>query len=200
LPSSSSPESARALTPMKRCRGVYDGSFGSALAFAAKAYQHTACQLGEMAKDPDTGMKRFAHSALAKAQDLCLPYCGMHVERVDDPRHGFVFRSPTCSGVCSSSTHCSDCASRTSTALREIKRSIKPECNGEKINPQTMNTNTVEWHFGNARQMVGRSTNKLTAAGFDNADKKTSTFNTANMAIVGNNSPGVNIFDSKKQY
>ncbi len=66
LPSSPSPESACALTPMKRCRGVYDGSFGSALAFAAKAYQHTARQLGEMAKDLDTGTKRFAHSALAK--------------------------------------------------------------------------------------------------------------------------------------
>jgi hypothetical protein len=63
-----------------------------------------------------------------------------------------------------------------------------------------MNTNTVEWHFGNARQMVGRSTNKLTAAGFDNADKKATTFNAANMAIVGYNSLGVNIFDSKKRY
>ncbi len=72
--------------------------------------------------------------------------------------------------------------------------------NGERINPRTMNTDTVEWHFGNARQMVGGSTNKLTAAGFDNADKKASTFNAANMAKVGNNSSGVNIFDSKKQY
>jgi hypothetical protein len=87
------PELARALTPMKWCRGVYDGSFGSALAFAAKAYQHTACQFGEMARDPDTGLKRFAHSTLAKAQDLCLPYRGMLVERADDPHHGFVFRS-----------------------------------------------------------------------------------------------------------
>ena len=53
-----------------------------------------------------------------------------------------------------------------------------------------MNTDTVEWHFGNARQMVGGSTNTLTAAGFDNADKKASTFNAANMTIVGNNSLG----------
>jgi hypothetical protein len=68
LPSCPLPELARALTPMKRCRGVYNGSFGSALlAFAAKAYQHTACQLGEMARDPDTGLKRFTHSALTKA-------------------------------------------------------------------------------------------------------------------------------------
>jgi hypothetical protein len=67
LPLRPSPELTRALTPVKRCRGVYDGSFGSALAFAAKAYQHTAHQLGEMARDPDTGLKRFAHLALAKA-------------------------------------------------------------------------------------------------------------------------------------
>jgi hypothetical protein len=126
LPLHPSPELAHALTPMKRCRGVYDGSLGSALAFAAKAYQHTARQLGEMARDPDTGLKRFIHSALAKAQDLCLPYRGMLVERADDPRHGFVFHSQPCSRVCSSGTHCSDCTSRTSTALREIKRLIEP--------------------------------------------------------------------------
>jgi hypothetical protein len=72
--------------------------------------------------------------------------------------------------------------------------------NSKKINPQTMNMDTVEWHFGNARQMVGRSTNKLTAASFDIADKKAGTFNMANMAIVGNNSLGANIFASKKQH
>ncbi len=70
---------------------------------------------------------------------------------------------------------------------------------GERINPQTMNTNTVE-ALGNARQMVGGSTNKLTAVGFDNADKKASAFSAANMGIVGNNSLGVNIFDSKNRY
>jgi hypothetical protein len=42
---------------------------------------------------------------------------------------------------------------------------------GESISPRTMNTDTVEWFFGDARQMVGGSTNKLTAAGFDRADK-----------------------------
>jgi hypothetical protein len=65
---------------------------------------------------------------------------------------------------------------------------------------RAMNTDTVEWHFGNATQMVGGSTSKLTAAGFTNADKKASTFNMANMAIVGNNSPGANVFASKKKY
>jgi hypothetical protein len=39
-----------------------------------------------------------------------------------------------------------------------------------------MNTDTVEEQFRNARQMVDGSTNKLTAAGFDNTDKKASTF------------------------
>jgi hypothetical protein len=59
--------------------------------------------------------------------------------------------------------------------------------NGKKITPRTMNTDTIEWHFRNARQMVDGSTNKLTAASFDSADKKASTFNAANMAINGNN-------------
>jgi hypothetical protein len=35
---------------------------------------------------------------------------------------------------------------------------------GEKINLPTMSTDTVKWHFGNARQTVGKSTNKLTTA------------------------------------
>ena len=46
---------------------------------------------------------------------------------------------------------------------------------GQSISPQTMkNIDTVEWFFGDARQMVVSSTNKLTAAGFDQADKKAS--------------------------
>jgi len=38
---------------------------------------------------------------------------------------------------------------------------------GESISPRIMNTDTVEWFFGNAHQMVGGSSNKLTVAGFD---------------------------------
>ena len=52
-----------------------------------------------------------------------------------------------------------------------------------------MNTDTVEWFFGDAQQMVGGSTNKLTVAGFDQADKKARTFNAAKFYTVGNNSP-----------
>ncbi len=50
-----------------------------------------------------------------------------------------------------------------------------------------MNTDTVEWFFGDARQMVGGSTNKLTVAGFERASKKASTFNAAKFSLVGNN-------------
>jgi hypothetical protein len=53
---------------------------------------------------------------------------------------------------------------------------------GKSIHPQTMNTDTVEWFFGDAWQTVGGSTNKLTTAGFDRADKKASTFNAAKFA------------------
>ena len=34
-----------------------------------------------------------------------------------------------------------------------------------------MNTDTVEWTFGDEIQMVGGSHNKLTALGFDRGDK-----------------------------
>jgi hypothetical protein len=42
--------------------------------------------------------------------------------------------------------------------------------------------------------MVGGSTNKLTVAGFNQADKKASTFNAAKFSLVGNNSTEANMF------
>ena len=48
--------------------------------------------------------------------------------------------------------------------------------------------------------MVGGSTNKLTAAGFDHADKKASTFSSAKFSLVGNNSTGDNIFGRNKRF
>jgi hypothetical protein len=54
--------------------------------------------------------------------------------------------------------------------------------------------------FGDARQMVGGSTNKLTAAGFDQADKKASTFNAAKFYLVGNRSTGTNMFGRNKKF
>ncbi len=57
-----------------------------------------------------------------------------------------------------------------------------------------MNTDTVEWHFADARQMVRGSTNKLSATAFDIADKKAGCFNAANFSLLGNNANGVNAF------
>ncbi len=71
---------------------------------------------------------------------------------------------------------------------------------GESISPRTMNTDKVEWFFGDARQMVGGSTNKLTAAGFNHADKKARTFNAAKISLIGNNSTGDNIFGRNKRF
>ncbi len=48
--------------------------------------------------------------------------------------------------------------------------------------------------------MDGGSTNKLTAAGFDRADKKASTFNAAKFSLVSNNSTGDNIFGRNKRF
>jgi hypothetical protein len=69
---------------------------------------------------------------------------------------------------------------------------------GESVNPRTMNTDTVEWFFGDARQIVGGSTNKLTAAGFERASKKASTFNAAQFSLIGNNATEANMFGRNK--
>jgi hypothetical protein len=54
--------------------------------------------------------------------------------------------------------------------------------------------------LGDARQMVGGSTNKLTAAGYDQANKKASTFNATKFYLVGNNSTGANMFGRNKKF
>jgi hypothetical protein len=70
----------------------------------------------------------------------------------------------------------------------------------ESIIQKAMNTDTVEWFFGNARQMVGGSSNTLMAAGFDQADKKASMFNYAKFSLVVNNSTGHNMFGRNKRF
>ncbi len=67
---------------------------------------------------------------------------------------------------------------------------------GESVMPQIMNT--VEWFFGDARQMVSRSTNKMTARTINWADKQASTFSAENFALVGNNSTGANLLGRKR--
>jgi hypothetical protein len=61
-----------------------------------------------------------------------------------------------------------------------------------------MNTDTVKWHFADAQQMARGSTNKLSAAAFDIADKKAGCFNAANFSFLGNNANGINVFGRKK--
>jgi hypothetical protein len=71
---------------------------------------------------------------------------------------------------------------------------------GKSINPRTMNTDTVECFFGDARQMMGSSTNKLTAAGFEHARKKASKFNAAKFSLVGNNATGANMVGRNERF
>ena len=68
------------------------------------------------------------------------------------------------------------------------------------VNPRSMNTDTVEWTFGDERQMVGGSHNKLTALGFDRGDKKSNAFNAAKCRLVGNNKDGEIFFQRKNRY
>ncbi|KAL7533595.1 hypothetical protein ACHAXR_005333 [Thalassiosira sp. AJA248-18] len=65
------------------------------------------------------------------------------------------------------------------------------------INPSSMNTDTVEWFFGDARTMLDGSTNKLPVLGFNHADTKQSAFNAARCNLQGNNATGENIFGRK---
>jgi hypothetical protein len=111
--------------PLKKCRGVYQGYLGSAIAFATKAYKHTVQQLGEMARDSNAGVRRLSESMLARSQDVCLPFCGVLAIRADDLSNGFLFRSLSCSGDCSSGVRCSYCTSRNAMVI-EIRNSIKP--------------------------------------------------------------------------
>jgi hypothetical protein len=70
----------------------------------------------------------------------------------------------------------------------------------KSISPRRKNTDTaVKWFFLDAPQMVGGSTNKLMAAGFDRVEKKASTFNAAKFSLVGNNSSGANMFGRNKK-
>ena len=70
----------------------------------------------------------------------------------------------------------------------------------EETRSRSMSTDTVEWEFGNGRQIVGGSHNKLTALGFDRSDKKSNVFNAAKCRLVGNNKTGKNFFKRAKRH
>jgi hypothetical protein len=76
---------------IKKVQGIIHNYFGSTITFAAKAYWHTVQQLGETARDPNAGMRRFTKSLLVRSWDMCLLFCGVLVSRADNPSNGFVF-------------------------------------------------------------------------------------------------------------
>mmetsp|Transcript_21657 Transcript_21657/g.32094 ORF Transcript_21657/g.32094 Transcript_21657/m.32094 type:complete len:187 (+) Transcript_21657:3-563(+) len=57
---------------------------------------------------------------------------------------------------------------------------------GYTINPAKLNTDPVEQHFGNSRQFVGGSTQGLTMAGWNHADKKAGLAQRGGFGKVGN--------------
>jgi len=66
-----------------------------------------------------------------------------------------------------------------------------------KMTLPTLKMHRAAW-LGQRVDMRGGSTNKLTAAGFERASKKASTFNAAQFSLVGNNATGANMFGRNK--
>merc|ERR1711957_193110 len=60
----------------------------------------------------------------------------------------------------------------------------------EKINPRVINTDVVEWFFGDARSMCGGATNKLRAKCANAADIMAGAFTRGRHGVVGNNKSG----------
>ena len=58
---------------------------------------------------------------------------------------------------------------------------------GEKINPRNMNTDVVEWLFGDGRQMVGGNANKITLRQWGHASFKAGAFSAGQHGVVDNN-------------
>ena len=71
---------------------------------------------------------------------------------------------------------------------------------GEQINPKSMNTDTVEWNFGDIRIMQGGRTNKLNASAMKRGAKKANAFNAAKCHLTGNNKNGDNHFGRAKRF
>ena len=68
---------------------------------------------------------------------------------------------------------------------------------GMTIDPRAINTDPVEHHFGNGRQMVGGSTNSMTTSAWGHSDAKSGLAKTANYSNVGNNRHAEDHFNSK---
>ena len=69
-----------------------------------------------------------------------------------------------------------------------------------KINPRTMNTDCVECFFGDGRQFVGGSTDKLGVWQWDIADFKAAALCASKHDLVGNNKSGEQYFERNKRF
>ena len=67
-----------------------------------------------------------------------------------------------------------------------------------KIRPGSMNTDAVEWFFGDLRSMVTGATNKVTAKMAYHGGKKCNAFNEAKMKLIGNNASVKDNFGRQK--
>ena len=130
---------------------------------------------------------------------MLLQHYGLALQQALSPEDGFIFRSAGCSGRTgpeSCSTRCNSCRASSNNATHYASRAHSPFFAEEtwfriralilthvcvieicciqkhvSVNPRSMNTDTVERTFGDKRQMVGGSHNKLTALDFDRGDK-----------------------------
>ena len=62
-----------------------------------------------------------------------------------------------------------------------------------------INTDGVEWFFGDARSMVGDVKNKLQAKAANAADRKSGAFNSGRHGLVGNNKSGIDSVFKREQ-
>jgi hypothetical protein len=74
--------------------------------------------------------------------------------------------------------------------LPSIELNAQQSNNRSYKKPRVINTDVVEWFFGDARSMVGGSTNKLRAKAADAADRKAGAFNRGKHGVLGNNKSG----------
>ena len=109
--------------------------------------EHTANQLWQWAKEPDLGVKSFANSILSTSRSICIPYQGVLLDRMSNPREGFVFRAKSCSGNCSNGKRCSHCASKTNVG-NKVRESVQAivECTrkqGKQARIKNISSNPV---------------------------------------------------------
>ena len=69
-----------------------------------------------------------------------------------------------------------------------------------KINPRTINTDCVEWFFGDGRQFVGGSSDKMAPWQWDIANFKAAALRASKQALVGNNKSGEQYFERNKRF